>query len=197
MKVFFLGLLVALVPVAGAAEWRAPARPDPAAILSQAKQDAKAGHYREALDKHLWLFRQTQASFSPLRLSAGLPAWYQLGRKYPPALNALERVRAESGAQLMGTRADWRQFQDYSAITLYLDDDETATVHMFAWLDQHRPDLARKTYEIARPSLVAVGQHRFFDKYARPAVVPRIIPASQPLRTGGPRGSNTLGAGGG
>jgi hypothetical protein len=191
-----LGLLIFLAPVIGSAEWRPPARPDPAAILVQAKQDAKHGRYREALEKHLWLFRQTHPAFARQRIAAVLPAWYQLGRKYPPALNALERVRAESGAQLMGTRADWRQFADYSAITLYLDDDETATAHMFAWLDQHRPDLASKAYEIARPSLVAVGQSRLYAKYAAPRPAPaRVIPASQPLRPAGPRA--TLGAGGG
>ena len=192
-----VGLLIALVPVAGFAEWRPPAHPDPVAILAQAKLDASAGRYREALDKHLWLFRQGNPSFSSLRLSSALPAWYQLGRKYPPALNALERVRAESGAQLMGTRPDWRQFADYSAITLYLDDDESATEHMFAWLDRHRPDLAWKSYGIARPALVALGKSRLYSKYDAPVAAPRVIPVSQPLRPAGPRGSITLGAGGG
>jgi len=193
-----LGLLMALVPVVGMAEWRPPAHPDPVAILAQAKVDASAGRYREALDKHLWLFRQAHPSFSGLRLSAALPAWYKLGRKYPPALNALERVRAESGAQLMGTRPDWRQFQDFSAITRQLDDDETATAELFAWLDLHRPDLARQTFEIARPTLVALGKSRLYAKYAS-ASAPRVIPTAAHLAPSSApaRGLRPLDAGGG
>lgn len=49
------GLVVALVSTAAvAADWTPPEKPDPQAILQEARQDAMAKRYETALAKHLW-----------------------------------------------------------------------------------------------------------------------------------------------
>src|SRR5690349_21544262 len=94
---FLLLVVVLLVPGAAFAEgWTPPADPDPQQILNEARDDARAKHYEEALEKYVWFHEHAleyRPSMSGVRLSFALSDWVKLGESYPPALVKLREIR--------------------------------------------------------------------------------------------------------
>jgi hypothetical protein len=77
-------------------EWQPEGEADPNQILNQARADALAGRYEEALAKYLWFHHhalEIRPSLAGVRLSYALQEWRRLGEFYPPAWEALETVR--------------------------------------------------------------------------------------------------------
>jgi hypothetical protein len=147
--------------------WLPPRKPDPSAILTEAEGDAKARRYREALAKHLWFHRHAlkhRSSLAGVRLSFALHSWLKLGAKYRPALTALRAARDEAKARLRARRGTWHDFHDLKALNSYLG-EERATAHLFTWLDQNRPSMAKQCYPVAQSALIRTRQYRLCGKY--------------------------------
>ncbi len=104
----------------------------------QALRLTKEGHYQEALEKHLWLHEHVPASspwWAGVQLSSVLSHWVRLGGVFPPALEALKKLRQAKTDQLLADAAGWQLLHDAKTTSRPLDDDEK---EMFNQLDLHR-----------------------------------------------------------
>src|SRR5688500_5081235 len=94
-------------------DWKPPEKPDPSVILNEAESDAGAKRYPDALAKHLWFHENAlkyERGLYGVRLSFALGAWFELGKQYPPALEALKEVRDIAGRRVRerkGKRGDF------------------------------------------------------------------------------------------
>jgi hypothetical protein len=168
--IFALALLLA-GPVED--EWRPPAKPNPQEILNEARTDALAGRYADALAKHVW-FHENALKYAPslygVRLSFALGYWGQLCSAYPPALQKLKTIRDETGKTIRtGDPAQeaFQRFHDYAAINRALGED-SKTTELFDWLDGNKPKVAAKAFRVAEPALIRSKQYRLCGKYIDP-----------------------------
>ena len=147
--------------------WVAPANPDPRQILIEAREDAQAGRYSDALDKQLWIHNESlkfAPSYSGVRLSYGIAMWKELANRYPPALDALKSARDKAMADARTAPAPYQPFSDASAINEVLG-EPGRTAELFAWLDANKPEEARRLFHVAQNSLVMAHQYALCGKY--------------------------------
>jgi len=147
--------------------WTAPPDPDAMNVLREAREDADAGRFSDALDKQLWIHRESlkyDSAFAGVRLSFALGQWKHLGEKYPPALDALRGIRDETAVQVKTAAKPFQQFNDVSAINGVLGDADR-TADLFAWVDENRPEAAKLLYFSAQGSLVAAKRYALCGKY--------------------------------
>jgi hypothetical protein len=153
-----------------AVEWAPPEDPRPSQILREAQDDALAGRYEVALEKHLWFHRNAlryEQGLRGVRLSFALGYWARLADEYPPARAALEGVRDEAWAGVMPALSPttaFESFQEFAAINRTLRDDGR-TVAAFEQLDEERPDLAERLISVAQPALVRQKQYSVCARY--------------------------------
>lgn len=99
---------------------------DPMARMQFARQLMIEGKQAEALEQLLWCFDhglEAGPAFYGVRLSFLLGTIEQLGRKYPPAREALIQRRDQAEAQLSAGDATSQTFHDYSALNRTLRED--------------------------------------------------------------------------
>lgn len=85
------------------------------------------GQYAEALERHLWYHDNAlmhDSALTGVRLSFALSNWYELGKKYPPALEALRRVRDEKTALLRSGKGNFELFHDVASINETLEEGD-------------------------------------------------------------------------
>jgi len=186
MKVVFAvaGAVLACAPALAA--WVPPPDPDPRAILQEARDDAAAGRYADALDKQLWFHNEAlkiERGFGGVRLSFALAQWRNLGRDYPPALDALKNVRDQASIEVRTARRPFDAFHDLSSINSVLG-EEARTAELFAWLDANRPEVAKQTYSVAQNSLIATRNYALCGKYLSGAAETDRIVAMHRLNRG-------------
>jgi len=175
-------LLTAVLSVGAEAEWKPGTNPDPRRILHEARDDAAAGRYEDALAKHVW-FHENALKYAPgmdgVRLSFALAYWSRLGASYPPALEKLRQIRD-------GLREDIRKakekpaekvgpaFNEFAAINKELG-EEARTVALFVWLDANRPQLAKALYDVAERALIAAKEYAVCGRYLDETTYPRLL----------------------
>lgn len=161
-------LLAAAWPALG---WTPPPHPNPQAILQEAVEDRIAGRYEDALQKQLWFHKEAvriQPSLAGVRGSFALAYWAHLAAKYPPAMEALKKVRAEAEQDVRAGRDAPRAFGDVAAINNELD-DPLATVSLFLSIEKSDAALARKLYPSAEDSLLDAKYYAVAGRYVDPA----------------------------
>lgn len=181
-KIGLGGCLMTLLAVCAQGAWKPDNNPDPDRILTEAREDAAAGRYEDALAKHVW-FHENALKYAPamygVRLSFALGYWAELGANYPPALQKLRAIRDTAGEELrnsadvVGPPSDCggpevlRVFSDFSAINKTLGDD-AKTSGLFIWLDSNRPRVAAAVYDVAEPALIGGKEYKLCGKYLDP-----------------------------
>jgi hypothetical protein len=149
------------------ADWTAPPNPDPDQILQEAKSDAAAGRYSEALVKHVW-FHQNALKYKPglygVRLSFALSAWAELGAAYPPALQKLKSIRDETAKSIPEGKGSREAFHDVESINKTLGED-SKTKDLFIWLHSNSPNVAKKVFDLAQPALIKAKEYRLCGTY--------------------------------
>jgi hypothetical protein len=136
-------------PIAWA--WTPSENPNPHAILTQARDDTRAEHYEIALEKFLWIHKESmnyRPGFTGVRLSYALEDWKMLSRRYPPALTAMIEVRDETESSIRGGSGSLVEFAEFAALNRTLNQN-TRTIELASWLSDHRPDLAREVLRIS------------------------------------------------
>ena len=175
-------LLAGFLSVGARADWKPSANPDPRSILREAREDAAAGRYADALAKHVW-FHENALKYAPamagVRLSFALSYWSRLGASYPPALEKLRGIRDDRredilNAKRIGTREVPALFNEFAAINKELDDN-ARTAALFVWLDANRPQLAKTVYETAERPLIAAKAYAVCSKYLDNTTFPRLL----------------------
>ncbi len=164
-------LLALSIPLQATAAWQPPPKPDPDAILDEARADTRAGRYEDALERHLWFHHHAleyRPSLYGVRLSFALGYWLELAKAYPPALTKLKEVRDDAEKKVIEGKGDVRRlFHDMSSINEELGDDDR-TVAAFIQLDKTAPKSARDSYNIAQPALVKAKKYDLCGKYLEP-----------------------------
>jgi hypothetical protein len=152
------------------ARWVVPEKPDPQTILSEAKDDADAGRYENALAKQVWFHENAlkiDRSFYGVRLSFALSDWIDLGKSYPPALEKLKSIRDEDDKKIRGDQFSRNLFHDFESINEHLGEEER-TRDTFSWLDTNAPNSAKQAFDLAEPSLVKAKKYQLCGKYLDP-----------------------------
>jgi hypothetical protein len=167
----FAILLVALLSTPTRAdEWSPPINPNPQSILQEARADTRAERYEAALAKHVWFHENALAirpSLYGVRLSFALSDWLDLAQEYPPALTKLKEIRDNARENLMAGREVMQSFRDMEAINAHLD-EQMATRKVFETLDEKRPKIAEKVFDLAQPSLIHGKAYSLIGKYISP-----------------------------
>ena len=148
-------------------EWSPPKNPDPSAILTEARADARAKEYETALAKHVWYHENAlkiQPSQRGVRLSFALARWVELGEKHPPALQKLKEIRDDSTKRVIEEEDIRGLFNDIESINDYLDETQK-TVETFKSLDQKQPEKAKTVYAVAQKALVLGKEYKICSKY--------------------------------
>lgn len=149
------------------ADWTPPTNPDPDQIFTEAKSDAAAGRYSEALAKHVW-FYQNALKYKPslygVRLSFALSAWAELGAAYPPALQKLKSIRDETAKKIPEGKGSREAFHDVGSINKTLG-EESKTKDLFMWLHSNNPNVAKKVFDLAQPALIKAKEYRLCGAY--------------------------------
>jgi hypothetical protein len=186
VRIVLGSVLTAVLAVGAQADWRPGANPDPRRILREAREDAAAGRYEDALAKHLW-FHENALKLAPnldgVRLSFALAYWNRLGASYPPALERLRRIRDDLREDIRNAKetraADVRRaFHELAAINRELSND-AGTVALFLWLDANRPPLAKVAYDLAESALIAANEYAVCGRYLDKTTFPRLLSARQ------------------
>lgn len=165
MKTLLAALLVAAAPAWAA--WTPPANPDPRAILNEARKDRMEQRYEDALAKHVWFHREAagiNTQMIPVRLSFALGDWGLLAAKYPPALEALKKVRDEAAERVRAEKQLIPSFYEMAAINRELD-DPVSTHELFKLVESRDHAYARKVYPAAEAALVELGDYRAAGRF--------------------------------
>ena len=135
--------------------------------LDLARQAARSGHYVDALENYGYFFEHAldddPASLYGVRLSYCLDEWVRLGRKYPPALAALEERRREALRRLMTTREP-EHFHDFECISKYLGVHGEA-IDQFLALHRSDAALAKSIVRFVWSNLVKGGHWEICSFY--------------------------------
>jgi len=186
VRIVLGSLLTAVLSVSAQAGWKPDANPDPRRILHEARDDAAAGRYEDALAKHLW-FHENALKYAPgmdgVRLSFALGYWTHLGASYPPALEKLRQVRDDLRKDIRGGKEKRAEevataFNEFAAINRELG-DEPGTAALFMWLDANRPQLAKAAYDVAERTLIAAKAYAVCGRYLDDTTFPRLLSARE------------------
>jgi hypothetical protein len=160
MKPLFLlcALTLAISNVARG-EWQPPENPSPTAILNEAKADARARRYDDALAKHLWYHENAEkfdSGQTGVRRSFALSDWYDLGADFAPALAKFKETREAARKQVLEgehPKHVWNAFADYASMSEKLGEDKKIA-ELFLELRDKNEKHAKKVYHLAERSLV-------------------------------------------
>lgn len=152
------------------ADWTPPTNPNAAKILEEARADARAGKYEDALAKHVWFHQNALKLAAPLRgvrLSFAVGYWSDLGKVYPPAMEKLKAIRDEAGKDVREGDTNRQAFIDFKAINRELRESDKTT-ELFLWLDANEPKRAKVIFDVAQEDLVRAKEYRLCGKYINP-----------------------------
>ena len=151
-------------------DWSPPKKPDPSKILRAARDDADAGRYKIALQKHVWFHENAlehRRGLYGVRLSFALSSWQELGENYEPALTKLREIRAESAKSVTAkqpVKVAYHLFHDVTAIDRSFKEPDKTT-KLFMKLDKDHKQLAKDVYKLAQPALLESKKYELCGKY--------------------------------
>ena len=185
-----LALAILVLVVSGCAK-----KVDPYKILNEARADARAKRYEDALAKHVWFHRNAlkyKRSLAGVRLSFALSDWHELGKAYPPALVKLKEIRDEAEENVRNGKHVRESFLDARAINKRVG-EESRTKDLFVLLDSQNADAAREVYKLAQPALINAKEYKLCGKYIdSKRSFPRIIKYFRMNRRLAKRGAGDL-----
>jgi len=129
---------------------------DPRKVLREARQLVKSEQYAAALEKYTWFHNHAldfDGALAGVRLSYAILEWVDLGEVYPPAREALERVRDAKTESLTQGTYDVRLFHDVASINRAFGHVER-TRDLFKTIADADRSVAEKFFRIALESLV-------------------------------------------
>ncbi len=130
------------------------------------------GEYEEALERTIWFHDHAlehDKSMSGVRLSFALSDWYELGKKYPPALVALKNIRDKNKNILLSGNGTFQNFMDLSSFNETLG-EEKKTLEVFLFLDKNHPEQAKRYYHVIDDYLIENQEFELCSKYISDAI---------------------------
>ncbi len=123
------------------------------------------GKYAEALDEHIWFHTASRNSppLAGVRVSFALNYWIELGKVYPPALDALKDLKDQYREKVMTGQSDFNDLLDLFGIHRVLSDAET-TIDDYRLLYEKYPDKAEQVFLFVEDILV---DNKHYDLLAK------------------------------
>lgn len=129
--------------------------------LLNARRLTLQGRYEDALQKHVWIHEhglEQDPNFYGVRLSFALAQWVDLGKKHPPALDALRRIRDRDADRLLSGARYARLMHEVASINNHLNEPD-ATVQVYSKVAVVDPGFAAKVYDVVESTLVTAGAY--------------------------------------
>ena len=123
--------------------------------------------YEEALERTIWFHNHAlehRSSLYGVRLSFALSSWYEFGKKYPPALDALKTIRANKIESLLTGTGNPELFHDVIAINRTISED-SKSLDLFRALDSKQPELAKESWHFIKDLVIKSKDHDLINKY--------------------------------
>jgi hypothetical protein len=124
------------------------------------------GAYEEALEEHIWFHEVSR--FSPslagVRASFALSNWADLGKRFPPAMEALISLKDQYRDSALSGKGDFNEVGDLFAILRTLD-DEAAIIEDFKILAEVDPENAGFVYRLIEEYLVKNQELELINQY--------------------------------
>ena len=123
--------------------------------------------YEEALKRTIWFHNHAlehRRSLYGVRLSFALSNWYDLGKKYPPALEALKKTRDDKTKSLITGTGNPELFHDVISINRTLS-EKNKSIELFRNLDEKQPELAKKSWHFAKDLIIKSKDYGLVNKY--------------------------------
>jgi len=127
------------------------------------------GEYEEALDRFIWFHNNAVdkgITTNPSRLSFGLMYWIDFGKKYPPAIDALKRIRDKNTELILQGVKTCDLFSEVESINQHLS-EEYKTVALFTRIDKEQPDLAAQCWAYYQDLAIKNNEEYFINKYIK------------------------------
>ncbi len=141
---------------------------DPMARGRYGKTLARSGQYKEALDEYLWCFDHGNDNemngYSGVRLSFLLSDIVALGKKYPPAIEALQSRRQAAADQLLAGKGTENQVADVSALDENLGSPRR-TVELFDKMKEKKVLTERLRFSFRQEIGKALIEARRYDDF--------------------------------
>jgi hypothetical protein len=137
-------------------------------VLEEARQLAEDGKYDEALQKHLYYHENSLKDFTQtgVRLSFALSYWAELGKKHPPALEALLQQQKKMVALFEAGKADPMQITEIIAIHTALN-KKADNIAFFKKMHQEKPKTANLVYHLLEADLLANKEYELCSHYLK------------------------------
>jgi tetratricopeptide (TPR) repeat protein len=135
--------------------------------LSDTDELARAGKYKEALERHIWFHDHAlehQPSMYGVRLSFALSSWKEMGAQYPKAIEALVEIRDRKMKSLLDGKESHELFHDVASINEVLEQPEK-TVSLFEQLDEKQPKAAKGYWNVAKDAVIDAKRYDLARKY--------------------------------
>ena len=131
----------------------------------KAKKLMDQGQYEDSLQAFTNYFEQSRydQGQAGMRLFS-LIDWADLGRRYPPAKQALLELRDTDAQKLLDGEGDFNYFAEVSCINADLGHGE-ASYTLFKAIEQRDPNQAGQYYTFVEDQLVAKGEYQTCRKY--------------------------------
>lgn len=130
---------------------------DPGDILRRGRAHASEGRHEEALSDYLWFHQHAlehERAYYGVRLSFALAYWKDLSEVYPPAAEAMSKVREAAAVAVLGSEGDaWTLFDEVMAIDRELGRSRS-TYELFLSLMAKDRARAKRCAVLALPSIV-------------------------------------------
>jgi tetratricopeptide (TPR) repeat protein len=131
---------------------------DSFSLVIEAQQLVSDGRYKDALQRLLDYYELARASTTGPRLGFALGDWVDLGRKYPPARQALSDIQKRDTLEFSEGRGDSSLFQELAQLNHALQQREE-TYALFKAIDRADPRLAKQCYLFAETLLVQHAEY--------------------------------------
>lgn len=126
----------------------------------------KHGEFKKALQRHIWYHDHAleyDRALTGVRLSFALNDWKKLGEQYPPALEAMKKIR-DKKTRLVTKNGSTDLFGDVVALNRTLNEDNK-TVDLFKTVEAKQPEAAKSCFRWAKATLFAANQYSTINKY--------------------------------
>ncbi len=131
--------------------------------LNETQVLVREGKHKEALNRFLWIYDHA-LEHEPIIYFIALENWKKLGDIYPPALEAMKKIR-DKKTELFGEGKGTNiLFVDVVELNYHLGND-SKTVELFRQLEQNQPEMAKECWVNAKDAVIKVKAKDLIRKY--------------------------------
>ena len=134
----------------------------------EAKKIGELGKFSLALEMHIWYHNHCLEycpSLVGVRLSYALRDWMDLTEVYPPALDALIRIRNEKTSLIINGAQNKSLFQDVRSINRYLDEVDLS-IQLFKEMEGSSPSLAKECWWMIKDEFFRIKEVETIRRYS-------------------------------